>query len=57
MDEISKYIDANKEVLKEKNISFNYSKITPGTLIGIDEYNDQMIVVLVTVYTGRIKAG
>ena len=39
-DEISKYIDENKENLKEKNISFNYSKITPGTLIGIDEYND-----------------
>ena len=39
-DEISKYIDENKENLKEKNISFNYSKITPATLIGIDEYND-----------------
>jgi len=40
VDEISKYIDENKENLKEKNISFNYSKITPETLIGIDEYND-----------------
>jgi len=40
MDEISKYIDQNKENLKEKNISFNYSKLTPKTLIGIDEYND-----------------
>jgi peptidyl-prolyl cis-trans isomerase D len=40
MDEILKYIDENKENLKEKNISFNYSKITPGTIIGIDEYND-----------------
>ena len=40
MDEILKYIDKNKENLKEKNISFNYSKITPATLIGIDEYND-----------------
>ena len=39
MDEILKYIDKNKENLKEKNISFNYSKITPKTLIGIDEYN------------------
>ena len=40
IDEISKYIDENKENLKEKNISFNYSKVTPATLIGIDEYND-----------------
>ena len=40
MDEILKYIDKNKENLKEKNISFNYSKVTPTTLIGIDEYND-----------------
>jgi len=39
-DEISKYINENKDNLKEKNISFNYTKITPGTLIGIDEYND-----------------
>ena len=40
IDEISKYIDENKENLKEKNITFNYSKITPKTLIGLDEYND-----------------
>jgi len=40
VDEISKYIDENKENLKEKNITFNYSKITPKTLIGLDEYND-----------------
>ena len=40
MDEILKYIDKNKENLKEKNISFNYSKVTPATLIGINEYND-----------------
>ncbi|MDC0152855.1 SurA N-terminal domain-containing protein [Candidatus Pelagibacter sp.] len=39
-DKILKYINKNKENLKEKNISFNYSKITPKTLIGIDEYND-----------------
>ena len=39
-DEISKYIDKNKDSLKEKNISFNYSKITPETLIGINEYNN-----------------
>ena len=38
--DISKYIDKNKDNLKEKNISFNYSKITPETLIGIDEYNN-----------------
>jgi len=40
VDEISKYIDENKENLKEKNITFNYSKITPKTLIGLEEYND-----------------
>ena len=40
LDEILKYIDKNKENLKEKNINFNYSKVTPPTLIGIDEYND-----------------
>ena len=40
MDEILKYIDKNKENLKEKNINFNYSKVTPAILIGIDEYND-----------------
>ena len=40
LDEVLSYIDKNKESLKEKNISFNYSKITPETLIGIDEYND-----------------
>ena len=40
MDKISKYIDENKESLKEKNVSFNYSKVTPATLVGIDEYND-----------------
>jgi len=39
-DEISKYIDKNKDNLKEKNVSFNYSKITPENLIGIDDYND-----------------
>ena len=39
-DEISKYIEENKETLKEKRISFNYSKITPETLIGINEYNE-----------------
>ena len=39
-EEVSKYINENKEDLKEKSISFNYSKITPGSLIGIDEYND-----------------
>ncbi len=39
-NEILKYIEENKETLKEKRISFNYSKITPETLIGINEYNE-----------------
>ena len=38
--EISKFIEENKDTLKEKNSSFNYSKITPQNLIGIDEYNE-----------------
>ncbi|MBC8305145.1 MAG: SurA N-terminal domain-containing protein [Pelagibacterales bacterium] len=38
--EISKFIDENKDTLKEKNISFNYSKITPQNLMGINEYNE-----------------
>ena len=38
-DKILKYIDKNKESLKEKSISFKYSKITPKNLIGIDEFN------------------
>ena len=38
--EISKFIEENKDTLKEKNISFNYSKITPQNLIGIEEYNE-----------------
>ena len=38
--EISKFIEENKDTLKEKNISFNYSKIMPQNLIGINEYNE-----------------
>ena len=37
--EISIFIEKNKDTLKEKNISFNYSKITPQNLLGINEYN------------------
>ena len=38
-DEISKFIDENKDFLKEKKISFNYTKLNPKNLIGIDEFN------------------
>ena len=38
-DEISKFIDENKDFLKEKKISFNYTKLSPKNLIGIDEFN------------------
>ena len=38
-EDISKFILENKDNLKEKRISFNYSKITPQNLIGIDEFN------------------
>ena len=39
-DDILKFIDENKESLKEKYISFKYSKITPQNLIGLDEFNN-----------------
>ena len=39
-EEISKFIDENNDALKEKIISFRYSKITPKDLIGIDEFNN-----------------
>ena len=38
--EISKFIDENNDALKEKIISFRYSKITPKDLIGINEFNN-----------------
>ena len=38
--EISKFIDEHNDTLKEKIISFRYSKITPKNLIGIDEFNN-----------------
>ena len=39
-EEISKFIDEHNGTLKEKIISFRYSKITPKDLIGIDEFNN-----------------
>tara|TARA_B100000029_G_scaffold114123_1_gene106605 strand:- start:519 stop:1946 length:1428 start_codon:yes stop_codon:yes gene_type:complete len=39
-DEISSFIKENEESLKEKKISFKYSKITPNDLIGLEEYNN-----------------
>ena len=39
-EEISKFIDEHNDTLKEKIISFRYSKITPKDLIGIDEFNN-----------------
>ena len=38
--EISEFINKNKDSLKEKFISFKYSKITPKDLIGLNEYNN-----------------
>ena len=37
--EIIEFIDKNKDKLLEKFITFNYSKITPKNLIGIDDFN------------------
>ena len=39
-EEISKFIEENNDILKEKVINFKYSKITPKNLIGLDEYNN-----------------
>ena len=38
--DIKKFVDENKESLKEKIISFKYTKITPKNLIGLDEFNN-----------------
>ena len=38
--EINKFINENKDSLKEKIISFKYTKITPKNLVGIDEFNN-----------------
>ena len=37
--ELIEFIEDNKESLKEKIISFNYTKITPNNLIGVNEFN------------------
>ena len=39
-EEISKFIHENNDTLKEKIISFKYSKITPKNLVGINEFNN-----------------
>ena len=39
-NEISKFIENNKDTLKEKFISFKYAKITPKSLIGLNEFNN-----------------
>jgi len=38
--DIAKFIEENNDTLKEKSISFKYSKITPKNLIGLDEFNN-----------------
>ena len=39
-DEISKFIEENKNTLEEKLINFQYSKITPKNLTGLEEFNN-----------------
>ena len=39
-NDIEKFIEENENVLKEKLVSFKYSKITPKNLIGLDEFNN-----------------
>ena len=38
--EINEFITDNKDKLEEKYITFKYSKITPKSLIGIEEFNN-----------------
>ena len=38
--EVAEFIDKNKDKLEEKFITFKYSKITPKSLIGIDDFNN-----------------
>tara|TARA_Y100000590_G_scaffold12281_1_gene14911 strand:+ start:136 stop:1578 length:1443 start_codon:yes stop_codon:yes gene_type:complete len=38
--DIVEFINENKDFLKEKKISFNYSKVTPKNLIGLNEFNE-----------------
>ena len=39
-NDIGKFIEENENALKEKLVSFKYSKITPKNLIGLDEFNN-----------------
>ena len=39
-NDILKFVDENKENLKEKYVNFKYSKITPKNLIGLDDFNN-----------------
>tara|TARA_Y100000590_G_C15656372_1_gene990799 strand:+ start:59 stop:1480 length:1422 start_codon:yes stop_codon:yes gene_type:complete len=39
--EINKFIEENKELLKEDYIDFSYAKIAPKDLVEIDEFNDE----------------
>ena len=39
-NDIKQFIKENEDSLKEKLISFKYSKITPKNLIGLDEFNN-----------------
>ena len=38
--DIGKFIEENEDLLKEKFVSFKYSKITPKNLIGLNEFNN-----------------
>ena len=39
-DDILKFVEENKEDLKEKFVSFKFTKITPKSLIGLDDFNN-----------------
>ena len=40
LDEIKKYIELNNENLKDEYIDFSYSKITPSSLTGSNDFNE-----------------
>ncbi len=45
-DEIDEYIRLNEDKLKKDFINFSYAKITPQTLLKVNEYNDEFFKIV-----------
>ena len=45
-DEIDEYIKSNENKLKKDFIDFKYVKITPQTLLSLDDYNDEFFKII-----------